>query len=73
MAVAGTPQTRGLPGYLAPIANDDDDDDDDDGDDDDDDLSFSNVILKRISEGISKMSKRISKGLDFHRYLERYL
>jgi len=29
MAVAGTPQTRGLPGYLEPITNDDDDDDDD--------------------------------------------
>ena len=38
MAVAGTPQTRGLPGYLEPITNDDDDDDDDD-----DDLSFSKV------------------------------
>jgi len=27
MAVAGTPQTRGLPGWLEPITNDDDDDD----------------------------------------------
>ena len=70
MAVAETPQTRDLPGYLKPITNDDDDDDDDD---DGDDLSFSKGILKRISEGISKMSKRISKGIDFHRYLERYL